>query len=697
VLERETHLLLRGSVGRESLASQSGALDTYLQHAGLAPHLTAFVEHHVLPRAQHMSADNLHGAVSHEAPPFGVSPRDFRLDCDMVARVITYIHCTGPPGAVLVFLPGWDAVRDTSEALAERLGRLPSPIDLRARILPLHGLLSSADQRAVFAPVAPGERKIVLSTNIAETSITIDDIVYVVDTGLAKEQGYDTSRDMDVLQLCAISRASAHQRRGRAGRVQPGVCIRLYSRFQFVHGMPPSPLPELLAIGLEETVLRIKGLHIAGTRPVASVLSDCLSAPDPQAVERAVRSLTGMGALRSESEELTTLGRHLARLPLPPRLGKLVLIGALLQCVDAVVTIAAILAHRDPFVMVVGKEAQVDAVRRRFAGESQSDHLASWRAYREWKACRSDSERREYCWANFLSPPTLRMIDGMREQFVEYLRESGFLGRGSGAWAAANAHTGEDAIVLTALCAGLYPRVAQLRVRARTCQVQLRGGGPRVGLHPKCALARGGDYERVSPFAVYHVIMESTQLFLHDVSPVPPLALVFFGGCLRVQHGLSAAETASAATVDATMDSRSSDPASSSGHVGAAGEQTTGCAPAVAASWEELAESGSDEELSTDPGKAGAAAQSPVLSTGGSSTDVVLQVDEWISYRCSAAMAELAMAVRCELERVLLAKLHDEGSADDGRASERLVQTVVRVVSMDAYARASAQRRRQRW
>ncbi|KAF3776772.1 DExH-box ATP-dependent RNA helicase [Nymphaea thermarum] len=208
-------------------------------------------------------------------------------------------------------------------------------------------------------------RKIVLATNIAESSITIDDVVYVIDCGKAKETSYDALNKLACLLPSWVSKASAHQRRGRAGRVHPGVCFRLYPKLIY-EAMSEYQLPEILRTPLQELCLTIKSLQLGC---ISSFIAKALQPPDSLSLQNAIDLLKTIGAF-DDMEELTPLGRHLCTLPLDPNIGKMLLFGSIFQCLDPALTIAAALAHRDPFVLPINRKEEADEAKRFFAGDS---------------------------------------------------------------------------------------------------------------------------------------------------------------------------------------------------------------------------------------------------------------------------------------------------------------------------------------
>ena len=311
----------------------------------------------------------------------------------------------------MVFLTGWDEIQKLCELCrADPALRAPA-----CRVLPLHGSMPTANQREIFDRPPAGVRKIVLATNVAETSVTIDDVSHVIDAGKAKEKSYDALNNLACLTPRWISKASAHQRRGRAGRTKPGTCYRVYTEAQHA-AMAPRAIPELLRTPLEELVLAVKAL---GLGDAAAFCARALDPPEPKSVQNALGLLRDIGALTTDEgdvavavdvsvdvSELTALGRHLAALPVDPRTGKMLIVASVLGCLSPALTVAACAAYKDPFVLPAERRAEADASRLRFAGESRSDHLARVAAFDGWR----DAKRRggagagyAFCRDRFLS------------------------------------------------------------------------------------------------------------------------------------------------------------------------------------------------------------------------------------------------------------------------------------------------------
>lgn len=215
--------------------------------------------------------------------------------------------------------------------------------------------MPTLDQRAIFSAAPRGHRKVVLATNIAETSITIDDVVYVVDCGKHKVTGYNEQDQMGTMAEEWISVANARQRKGRAGRVRPGVCYHLYSSARG-HTLTEYPLPEIVRDRVDGTLLDLKMLRVGEEK---KFLASLITPPKEEVVAQSVDRLTRLGALQPGTEQLTALGVHLARLPLDPHTAKMILMSAVFGCVDPITTVAANLSYKDAFVRPLGKEKQV--------------------------------------------------------------------------------------------------------------------------------------------------------------------------------------------------------------------------------------------------------------------------------------------------------------------------------------------------
>lgn len=443
-----------------------------------------------------------------------------QLDLGLVEATIEYICRREGDGAILVFLTGWD---DISKLLDKVKGNNFLGDPSKFLVLPLHGSMPTSNQREIFDHPPPNKRKIVLATNIAESSITIDDVVYVIDSGKAKETSYDALNKLACLLPSWISKASAHQRRGRAGRVQPGICYRLYPKM--IHdAMLQYQLPEILRTPLQELCLHIKSLQL-GT--VGSFLAKALQPPDALAVQNAIELLKTIGAL-DDMEELTPLGRHLCTLPLDPNIGKMLLMGSIFQCLNPALTIATALAYRNPFVLPINRKEEADAAKISFAGDSCSDHIALLKAFEGWKDAKRNGSERAFCWDSFLSPVTLQMMDDMRMQFLDLLSDIGFVDKSRGA-NAYNQYSHDLEMVCAILCAGLYPNVVQCKRRGKRTAFYTKEVG-KVDIHP--ASVNAGVHLFPLPYMVYSEKVKTTGIYIRDSTNISDYALLLFGGNL---------------------------------------------------------------------------------------------------------------------------------------------------------------------
>ncbi|OTB02740.1 hypothetical protein M426DRAFT_190879 [Hypoxylon sp. CI-4A] len=347
---------------------------------------------------------------------------EYQIDFDLVVQLIgqiavdpTYVDYSK---AILVFLPGIAEIRTLNDSL------LGEPFFQRGwEIFPLHSTIATEDQERAFLVPPEGVRKIVLATNIAETGITIPDVTCVIDTGKHREMRFDERRQLSRLIDTFISRANAKQRRGRAGRVQQGLCFHLFTKYRHDHLMSDQQTPEMLRLSLQDLAIRVKICKIGG---IEETLGEALDAPSAKNIRRAIDALVDVRAL-TNTEELTPLGHQLARLPLDVFLGKLILQGTIFKCLDMAITVAAILSSKSPFTAPFGQRSQADQARKAFR-RGDSDLLTVYNAYLGWKkVCQMSNNDFQFCKKNFLSPQTLSNIEDLKGQLLVSLADSGFL------------------------------------------------------------------------------------------------------------------------------------------------------------------------------------------------------------------------------------------------------------------------------
>ncbi|HSH93667.1 MAG TPA: ATP-dependent RNA helicase, partial [Roseimicrobium sp.] len=338
---------------------------------------------------------------------------DRRPVTEQAADAVEMIVRSEGPGDILVFMPGMGEINATMNALrSARVGE-------KLEFIPLHGDLAPEEQDRAFAP-SPN-RKVVVATNVAETSITIDGIRHVVDGGVARIARYDTERGINTLFLEEISRASADQRKGRAGRTAPGTCHRLWTESGHLN-RPDRNTPEIQRSDLAEVVLL---LHSLGIRRAATF--DWLDKPDPAAVERAEKLLITLGALKKgedEASDLTEIGRQMLRLPMHPRYARMLVEAKKHRCVPAAALCAAMVSGRDLLMRVGRDDKHLAEARELFEGSNQSDFFTLIRAF---QFARKNNFSLESCKRYGIHGQTARQVDQTHEQILQIAERHGFL------------------------------------------------------------------------------------------------------------------------------------------------------------------------------------------------------------------------------------------------------------------------------
>ncbi|KAK6344120.1 hypothetical protein TWF696_007766 [Orbilia brochopaga] len=396
---------------------------------------------------------------------------NYELIVQLLIQIATNPDYVPYSRAILVFLPGLNEIRKLHNVI---LGdpNLQNGWEVHA----LHSTIATEEQEQAFLLPPEGFRKVVLATNIAETGITIPDITCVIDTCKSKEMRFDEKRQLSRLIETFISKANAKQRRGRAGRVQEGLCFHLVTQEQFNSYFAEQQVPEMLRLSLQDLILRIKICNLGG---IEETLSLALDPPTPKNVNRAIDSLLEVKALTA-NEELTPLGRHLAQLPLDVYLGKLLLLSTLYGCVDVCVTIAAILSSKSPWVQPYGQRQQAEIARMSWK-TGDSDLLTTYYAYRGWRKAVETQGMNEYefCNKNYLSPRNLVAIEETKTQLFVLLADSGimrlepderirlnkarYLRRGRQQFfdvpARYDFNSKSDLVVTSTIAAGFYPKI----------------------------------------------------------------------------------------------------------------------------------------------------------------------------------------------------------------------------------------------
>jgi len=333
---------------------------------------------------------------------------DERPITEQAADAVEQIMRAGEPGDILVFMPGMGEINATMNALGGmQAGE-------RVALIPLHGELPPEDQDRAFAPNPL--RKVIVATNVAETSVTIDGVRHVVDSGLARIARYDAERGINTLFIEPISRASAEQRKGRAGRTAPGTCHRLWTESGHLN-RPERNTPEIQRADLAEVVLLLHSLHI---RRAAEF--DWLDKPDPAAVERAEKLLVLLGAIEEGTGDLTQVGRQMLRLPMHPRYSRMIVEAAVRDCVPAAALCAALVSGRDLLVRLGRDDKHISEARELFEGSAASDFHTLMRAYQFAKQNGFSAER---CRRYGIHAQSARQVEQTFDQIVQVARKQG--------------------------------------------------------------------------------------------------------------------------------------------------------------------------------------------------------------------------------------------------------------------------------
>lgn len=467
-----------------------------------------------------------------------------RINYELISRTVEHIdrRLGDIEGGILIFLPGVAEIDQTLRALRN----IPN-----LHALPLHASLQSSEQRRVFPRAPHGMRKVIAATNVAETSITIEDVVAVIDTGRVKETSFDPANNMVKLAEVWASRAACKQRRGRAGRVRAGECYKLYTRSAETK-MAERPDPEIRRVPLEQLCLSVRAM---GVSDVPAFLASALTPPESLAVAGALKLLTRMGAL--DNTDLTALGRHLSMIPADLRCGKLMVYGAAFGCLEACLTIAAILTVKSPFVSPLPKREESKAARSAFGG-GHGDLLCDLRAYEEWSGRRSAGEPtsslRRWCDENFLNHQTLMDISTNRTQYVSSLQEIGFLPMGyrPNALPAVefNRHNDSDVLIRALVAGSFQPQVARIDFPDKKYAASSSGAveidpearllkffneeNGRVFVHPSSTLFGAQSFPGNSVYMSYFTKMATSKVFIRDLTPFNVYSLLMFSGPITI-------------------------------------------------------------------------------------------------------------------------------------------------------------------
>lgn len=403
-----------------------------------------------------------------------------------------------PAGDILVFLTGQDDIEAAVQLLAD------GARDIRGHssgllVLPLYSGLPRADQDLVFSPSPKGKRKVIISTNIAETSLTLEGVVYVVDCGFSKQRFYNPISDIESLVVAPISKASARQRTGRAGRVRPGKCFRLYTEEYFVKEMPSEGIPEMQRSNLVSCVIQLKALGID------NILGfDWLASPPPEAMVRALEVLYSLGILDEDAKLTSPTGFQVAEIPLEPMIAKMILSADAFGCSEEIITVAAVLSVQSIWVNVRGTQKELDEVKLRFAA-AEGDHVSFLNVY---KGFLNSGKSSQWCYKNFINYHAMKKVVDVREQLSRLIKRLGIVLKSC---------ERDTQALRKAVLAGFFAHASCLEEYSQNGMYKTIRSSQEVYIHPSSVLFR------VNPkWVIYHSLVSTDKHYMRNVIAIDP-------------------------------------------------------------------------------------------------------------------------------------------------------------------------------
>ncbi|KAL3417879.1 pre-mRNA splicing factor ATP-dependent RNA helicase prp16 [Phlyctema vagabunda] len=448
------------------------------------------------------------------APEFFIPGRTFPVDImyhrspvedyvDQAVQQVLAIHVSMGAGDILVFMTGQEDIECTCELVQERLNALNDPPKLS--ILPIYSQMPADLQAKIFDKAAPGVRKVIVATNIAETSLTVDGIMYVVDAGYSKLKVYNPRMGMDTLQITPISQANASQRAGRAGRTGPGKAFHLFTEAAFKDELYIQTIPEIQRTNLSNTVLLLKSL---GVKDLLDF--DFMDPPPQDTITTSLFDLWALGALDNIGD-LTDIGKKMTAYPMDPSLAKMLITSEDYGCSEEMLTIVSMLSVPSVFYRPKERQEESDAAREKFF-VPESDHLTYLHVYSQWK---SNGYSDAWCTRHFLHPKSLRRAKEIREQLlgIMEMQKTTMVSCGT-----------DWDVIRKCICSGYYHQAA--KVKGIGEYVNLRTSVT-VQLHPTSALY-GLGY--LPDHVVYHELILTSKEYMSTVTAVDPHWLAELGG-----------------------------------------------------------------------------------------------------------------------------------------------------------------------
>ncbi|XP_019710847.1 pre-mRNA-splicing factor ATP-dependent RNA helicase DEAH1 isoform X2 [Elaeis guineensis] len=429
---------------------------------------------------------------------FTTAPEADYIDAAIVT--VLQIHVTQPPGDILVFLTGQEEIETVDEILKHRTRGLGTKI-AELIICPIYANLPTELQAKIFEPTPEGARKVVLATNIAETSLTIDGIKYVVDPGFCKIKSYNPRTGMESLLINPISKASAMQRAGRSGRTGPGKCFRLYTAYNYHHDLDDNTVPEIQRTNLANVVLTLKSLGIHDL-----VNFDFMDPPPSEALLKALEQLFALNALNSRGE-LTKTGRRMAEFPLDPMLSKMIVASDKYKCAEEIISVAAMLSVGNSiFYRPKDKQVHADNARMNFHTGNVGDHIALLTVYNSWKETNYSTQ---WCYENFIQVRSMKRARDIRDQLEGLLERVEI---------ELTSNMNELDAIKKAITSGFFHHSAKLQ---KTGAYRTVKNPQTVYIHPSSGLAQ------VLPrWVIYHELVLTTKEYMRQVTELKPEWLV---------------------------------------------------------------------------------------------------------------------------------------------------------------------------
>ena len=422
---------------------------------------------------------------------------------DAVIVTCLQIHSTQPidSGDILVFLTGQDEIEQCDELLQQRIKLLGNKIN-QLLICPIYSTLPTDMQTRIFEPAPKNTRKIILATNIAETSLTINGIVYVIDPGFVKQKLYNPRTSMESLVVVPISRASANQRAGRAGRISSGKCFRLYTAYAYATELAENTVPEIQRTNLVTIVLQLKSLGIDDI-----VNFDYMDPPAPDTLIRALEQLYALNAL-NDTGELTKLGRQMAELPLDPMLAKTLISSVKYQCTNSIITICSMLSLSNTiFYTPKSKRLESDTAHQLFYS-SYGDMLTLLNVYNTW---RDNDYSTEWCYQYYVQYRSMKKIRDIRTQLIN------MLSRIEIEYDDGVEEKIDEINICKCILSGFFQNTVKLDQQGK--YTTLNSSKLNVTVYPGSVLnkSKSDDTSVLSEYLCYHELIETKKIFIRNV------------------------------------------------------------------------------------------------------------------------------------------------------------------------------------